>query len=177
MTAIAPSVFCDDRPVGQPAMHIARLAGISNFCKVDDGFYRGGYPDNQGLVYLKKIGIKVIIDLRGGKASVSKERREAEALGFKYINIPFGFLYKPPVDSEIRKFLKITTGPLNRPLFVHCQNGRDRTGAMVALYRITVNGWQIENAYSEAKDFGFHPIWRFLRDFILKEAVKFRDKK
>lgn len=163
ISACVPLGFCDNS-----------AAGIANFRKVDDGFYRGGYPDEQGLAYLKKIGVKTIIDLRGGKASVSKERREAEALGFKYINIPFGFLYKPPADSEIIKFLKITIDPLNMPLFVHCQNGNDRTGAMAALYRITVSGWQVENAYSEAKDFGFHPVWRFLRDFILKDAKRFK---
>lgn len=162
------SAFCDDAP-----------QGISNFRKVDEGFYRGAYPDEEGLAYLKKTGVKTIIDLRAGKASVSRERRAAEALGIKYINIPFGFMYKPPEDEEVKKFLIIVTDQLNRPLFVHCQSGNDRTGAMVALYRIAVSGWQVENAYSEAKDSGFHPICWLLRKFILEKAEGFKnyDKK
>lgn len=157
------SAFCDDKP-----------QGISNFFKVDDGFYRGGYPDKQGLAYFKKIGVKTIIDLRWGRASVSRERAAAEALGIKYVNIQFGFLYKPPEDEDIKKFLTVVTDQQNRPVFVHCQNGRDRTGAMTALYRIVVSGWQKENAYSEAEDCGFHAIWWKLRRFILKDAERFK---
>lgn len=115
----AHSVFCDDSS-----------GNISNFRKVDDGLYRGASPGEKGLEYLKGIGVKTIIDLRGGKASVRKEARLAEKLGIRYINIPSG---------EIKNFLKIAADPQNRPVFVHCHNGIHRTGRMIKAYHENKN--------------------------------------
>jgi tyrosine-protein phosphatase SIW14 len=47
----------------------------------------------------------------------------------------------------------------NQPVFVHCAGGRHRTGAMTAVYRMTMQGWDIERAYSEMKDYDFYTRW------------------
>jgi len=152
----------------------ARIDGIDNFCKVEENFYRGAYPTKQGLQYLKQLGIKTIVDFRNPGRAVSQERRLAQGLGIKYINIPFGFFRMPPEDSQIRKFINIVEDPANRPIFVHCQHGKDRTGMMVATYRIVVQDWPKEKAYQEAKGYGFNPVYFHMKRFIFNRADKFK---
>jgi len=150
-------------------------SGIANFRKVSEEFYRGAHPDYDGIAYLKKLGIKTIIDLRSGKAAVSKERKLARYFGIKYVNIPFGPYYRPPADSDIKRFLAIVTDPKESPVFVHCQNGQDRAGMMTAVYRIAVQGWPKENAYAEAIDSGMHFYCWPLKNFILNRVQDFKN--
>ena len=65
-------------------------------------------------------------------------------------------------------FLEIVTDPEKRPVFVHCMHGADRTGTMVAVYRIVVEGWDKEKAIDEMRNgpFGFHEIWTGLPEFL-----------
>ena len=51
-------------------------------------------------------------------------------------------------------------------LFVHCGGGHDRTGMMVAVYRIVIQEWTKEQAIAEMKDFGFHRMWKPLENYI-----------
>jgi len=39
---------------------------------------------------------------------------------------------------------------------VHCAGGRHRTGSMIAIYRMSVDGWDFDHAYQEMKDFDFY---------------------
>lgn len=49
----------------------------------------------------------------------------------------------------------------NKRVLVHCYHGADRTGLIVAMYRIIEQGWSIEDAKQEmtAGGYGYHPIW------------------
>ena len=64
-------------------------------------------------------------------------------------------------EAEVLAFLRTVIKPENAPVFVHCRNGSDRTGTMVAAYRVVVQGWSKEAAIREMRDgpFGFHLIW------------------
>jgi hypothetical protein len=59
-------------------------------------------------------------------------------------------------DDRVLEALKILTDPAMRPIAVHCQHGADRTGALVALYRMVVQGWSKEDALAEMDGGGFH---------------------
>jgi hypothetical protein len=52
--------------------------------------------------------------------------------------------------------MKILSDPANRPIVIHCQHGSDRTGAMMALYRIVVQGWTKDDAIREMNAGGYH---------------------
>jgi tyrosine-protein phosphatase SIW14 len=55
--------------------------------------------------------------------------------------------------------MKVILTPEYQPVFVHCQAGKDRTGLVVAVYRILVDGWSVDDAISERKTFGATDFW------------------
>jgi len=124
-------------------------APIRRFARVDEGLYRGAYPVGC-LGFLKKRGIRTVVNLR----SAHDYRAEAEAAGLDYVHIPLS-ASKPPPAEAVRRFLAVVTDPANRPVYVHCRRGADRTGAMVAVYRIAVCGWSAERAVREMESLGF----------------------
>lgn len=134
------------------------LAGVPNLYRVTGGLYRGDQPTPQGMQNLKKLGLKTIINLR----SFHSDRDETIAAGLAYEHI----YMKPwhPEEEEVVRFLKIATDPKRTPVLVHCKHGADRTGTMIAVYRIAVQGWSKVEAIREMTQggFGYHPIWSLL---------------
>lgn len=139
------------------------FSDIPAFYKVDKGLFRGGQPNLEGWKKLKNLGIKTVIDLR--THDVTKEKRLVSKLGMYFISIPLN-RDKPPTDKQSIKFLKIVTNRKRQPIFVHCFSGRDRTGAMIAMYRIVIQGWTPDKAYREALNIGFWRGNKKLKQFI-----------
>jgi protein tyrosine phosphatase (PTP) superfamily phosphohydrolase (DUF442 family) len=139
--------------------------GLGNFAEVDRGrLYRSAQPTREGLQLARsRFGIRTVISFR----TFHSDRSEAEALGLQYYRIPFNAWHVTPEDAV--RFLKIVTDPGNYPILVHCQHGADRTGTMVAVYRIFIQGWRTEEAIDELPRFGFHTIWANLKSFLRDE--------
>lgn len=53
-------------------------------------------------------------------------------------------------DARVRRILEIIAAPENGRVFIHCRTGVDRTGMIVALYRMTHDGWSANDALAEA---------------------------
>lgn len=143
--------------------------GISNFHKTADGIYRGGAPSKTGLKTLKGMGVRTIIDLRISPSLVKQEKKAAESMGFKWLNLPMGS--QAPTAKQIATFLATLAKAPGEPVFVHCQYGADRTGCMIGIYRVQVQGWKFSNAWAEMRAYGFKP---YLSE--LKNAVRTRAK-
>ena len=60
--------------------------------------------------------------------------------------------------------------PLNQPVYVHCALGQDRTGVVVAAYRMDVDGWSFEDAEKEMQSFGFNDTWIHLKKSLKNYA-------
>ncbi len=147
------------------------MPGVPNLHKVSDQLYRSAQPTAAGLRNLKNLGIKTIVNLR----SFHSDRDEIGDTGLAYEHIYVKAWH--PEEEDIVRFLQIVTDPQRTPVLVHCQHGADRTGTMVALYRIVVQGWTREEALREMLDggFGFHGIWENLIKWINRvniEAIK-----
>ena len=124
-----------------------------NFGKVNEHYYRGAQPRADQYDELAEAGVKTIVDLRDDARSYA--RPAAERVGLRYINLPLNDKRYPPKDAAAR-FLAIVNDPANWPVYVHCAGGRHRTGAMTAVYRMTQEGWDINRAYSEMKEYDFY---------------------
>jgi hypothetical protein len=119
---------------------------------VDNFLYRGPVPGLTGLEKLRNLkNINIIIDLKihSGKYR-EKLREKAESLGVEYYNIPINS-FKGPQKEQEEKFFKIVDDAKKRGknAYVHCLHGADRTGTMIALYRMKRQGWTFLKAFNE----------------------------
>ncbi len=126
--------------------------GILNFGKVNDHLYRGAEPHASGVKNLKRLGVLTIIDLRMPGEISPEEETEARADGITYTNIPFTGLGRP-TDEQVNHVLAVIESSPG-PVFVHCEHGCDRTGAVIACYRIRHDQWTREAALKEAELYG-----------------------
>jgi len=166
---------CDKQVVGGNLSDLATprndIPGLPNFAKVSDQLYRGAQPTAEGFAALKAMGIKTVVNLR----ALHSDRKLLEGQGLQYVHISF----KPwnPEEEDFVKFLHVVINPDYQPVFVHCQHGADRTGIMVALYRVAELGWEPGRALEELPNFGFHEIWDDLREHFLELDIrKLKDK-
>ena len=141
--------------------------GVSNFHKVDDRVYRGGQPTSEGLVNLSRMGIKTVIDLRLVDGSSQVEKKVAEGLGMHYVSVPMNGI-AAPTDDDIAKVLSLLQSESAAPVFVHCRRGKDRTGTVVACYRIQHDRWQNAQALKEAKSNGMSRLEVAMQRYILR---------
>jgi len=100
--------------------------------------YRGIQPgDDEDYEYLRRMGIKTHLNLR--KYLWWQERglhKRAEAAGFLYRHTGMPTLWNEPKDPEVEEALGDLDDPSLQPIYVHCRLGKDRTGMLVALYRV-----------------------------------------
>jgi uncharacterized protein (TIGR01244 family) len=139
--------------------------GIVNFGKVNEHLYRGAQPDAQGIRNLARLGVKTIIDLRMTNDLWQAESAAALTSGITYTNIPMrGF--GRPTEAQVATLLAlIETTP--GPIFIHCHHGCDRTGTIIACYRIRHDKWSNEAALQEAGRYGMSRFERGMRNFVL----------
>jgi protein tyrosine phosphatase (PTP) superfamily phosphohydrolase (DUF442 family) len=153
------------------AKRVTGITGIDYVAKINDGLYRGAYPRGS-LGQLKKLGVRAIVNFRYMK--IHDYREEAEAEGFAYHWIPL-HPGEPPTAQQIKKFLDIVSDPANRPVYIHCTLGIDRTGVMAGIYRIEHDGWDNGEAVLEMEYFGHNELWIDLEEFLKRYPAGLKD--
>ena len=142
------------------------VPGVRNFAKISDVLYRGDQPTRQGFRNLKKLGIKTVVNLR----TFHSDRDDLEGTGLQYVHIYSQAWHVE--DEDVARFLKVVRDPKNQPVFVHCQQGADRTGLLVAAYRIADQGWTPKEAAKELEVFGYNTIWTGIYSTLQKMDAK-----
>jgi tyrosine-protein phosphatase SIW14 len=138
---------------------------LPNLHKVSDQLYRGAQPAEAGLKKLSELGIKTIINLRGEDDRARFEEKEAKSEGLRYFNIAMPGL-SAPSDDQVAQVMAIVNNPDNQPVFIHCKRGSDRTGTIVAVYRISHDGWTADRAIAEARSHGMSWAEFGMRSYI-----------
>jgi uncharacterized protein (TIGR01244 family) len=153
----------------------AKYKELPNFHRVNSNLYRGAQPSEDGFKQLAALGIKTVVNLRDDDERARAEETEARAAGLRYFNIPLDGFGRPS-DEKVERVLAVINAPENQPVFVHCKRGADRTGTVIACYRISHDGWTSEQAKAEAKRYGLS-IWEvgmkdYIRDYYERRAGK-----
>ncbi len=142
--------------------------GVGNFQKVDDHVYRGAQPTSrEGFSNLNKLGIKVVVDLREPGDRSALENRIVTAAGMKYISVPM-YGMATPKNESVQKVLALLEDSSAGPVFVHCRRGADRTGGVIACYRIEHDGWKNAKALVEARSMGMSWFQKAIQSYVLK---------
>jgi tyrosine-protein phosphatase SIW14 len=154
-----------DRTDVTPATHTAvqhvmgrhlNARGIPNFGEVTPTLYRGGQPSREGFETLDQMGIAVIVDT--GRSM--RDEALVKNLSMTYCSLPW---YCPfPKDKVFERFIEIIRENPGKKIFVHCRLGDDRTGMMIAAYRMAVEHWTATEAMEEMHEFGYGGIHHLL---------------
>jgi protein tyrosine/serine phosphatase len=137
-------------------------AGLPNLHRIAPNLYRCAQPSADGFAAAEKLGIKTVINLR----AFHNDKSIVVSTNLRLERIPFK-TWRAQTEDMVR-FLKIVANTNNGPFLVHCQHGADRTGTMVAVYRMAVQGWSKDAAINEMTKggFGYHSVWKNLPKYI-----------
>lgn len=129
------------------------ITDIPNFCEVCPGIFRGGQPVTEDdWDFLESIGIVCILKLNSESEGSDQPARER---GMDVIDLPLSLKdqFLGPTDEEINDALATIT---TEGTFIHCEHGQDRTGLIIAIYRVRAQGWTKAAARTEMLAHGFH---------------------
>ena len=156
---------------GVPMTNVPVEIPITNFHQVTDWLYRGAQPRGNAFDKLQEMQIKTVVTLRWRKGPIARERAVVEKLGIKFYSLRLNY-WTLPRKVDVERFLDIVDDPTNHPVFVHCYHGADRTGVLIAMFRILRCHWTLEEAYVEMVKCGFHRFTTFHFKFGLFRLAK-----
>lgn len=133
-----------------------------NFAKVDDRVWRGGAPDAEGWAWLAQGGVRTVLNLEW-EASDSPPPLVQPTRVEDVEPLPW---FAPSLaDDHVKRALVVLR--MDEPIiYVHCRSGQNRTGVVVAAYRLLVLGQDIESVIADFKSFRGWWAWadeRYIR--------------
>ena len=140
---------CASRPPAHVPTPLEHVQGIENFGIVSADVWRGARPTAQGYQALRDMGVRTVIDLElPGQEPICPPELNPHSL-------PVSGWHADRVDTAALLAL-IKESP--KPIFIHCRQGRDRTGIAVAAYRVSC-GMPITDVIAELHQFGVNFWW------------------
>jgi len=141
------------------------VPGAPDFHQVDANVYRGRQPSAEGFKNLAKLGIRTVIDLRGGPFHLPREKKQVEDAGMRYVEERFSGVF-PPRNEQVARLIAVMQDPTEGPVFVHCRRGADRVGVLIACYRMVQYHWTNQQALAEARAMKLSFLEPFMQRYI-----------
>ncbi|RUP49748.1 tyrosine phosphatase family-domain-containing protein, partial [Jimgerdemannia flammicorona] len=119
------------------------------FGTVEDRLYRGAYPKSRNLRFLKRLKLKTLLSLVPDSPNTDADIRDFCAQqGIRLIHLKVGKMKEnniPLSYGQTVQALQIIIDAVNLPVYVHCLDGADVTGLVVACLR-RVQMWNVMSA-------------------------------
>jgi protein tyrosine/serine phosphatase len=132
-----------------------RLEGVPNLHRIAPDLYRSGQPTLEGFENLKTLGIRTVVNLRGG----DDDARASIEVGFRPEHVALSALRIRP-SANVR-ILRVLAEPGRGPTLFHCRRGAERAGMICALYRMVFQGWDRDKAIEEMRKGGYGFRWYY----------------
>ena len=167
LASIAASLWLMSACAG-PSAHpdactLELTSDVANACVVSNGvLWRGGKPASQGALALMNKGVGTVVNLEmlHSDKDAFRQAKGAPPRSVDYFEVPEwepNVVIAPGrVDDSVAEFIAIVRSQ-PRPVYVHCRSGQNRTGVMVAAYRILEEGVPVESAIEEMGR--FNGVW------------------
>lgn len=155
----------------RPDTWASPIKADANLHHVDDNLYRNEQLIDDDKASIEALDIKTIINLRYFDRNDNFEVF-ANNHNISLINIPILTMKAKP--SDIAKVPYAVRGAQPKgTVLVHCYHGADRTGVVMAMYRIIYQNWAIVDAKEEMQrgGYGYHSVWKNLENLISEEGV------
>ena len=161
-TALRPPAASEEA-VGMDEPGEVTFAEAAQFpIEVSDGIWRSARPNVGALTRLYDMGVRTVLNLEGGDPYTKEkeamrqieEYRAAQHKPDWHITsqaVPMSGIGRPSFE-QVDKALAILSDPAKRPILVHCKHGEDRTGVVVAAYRVEIEKrLSLDEAIAEAE--------------------------
>lgn len=123
--------------------------------------WRGARPDKDGAAWLVQHGVRTIVNLElilddrraFGHAHIEEANHSYEVGYFRIHDWEPLPMWTPSIaDDHVAHFLAIVSQQ-PKPVYIHCRSGENRTGVMVAAYRVLIEGVSDEGAIEEMRPY------------------------
>jgi protein tyrosine phosphatase (PTP) superfamily phosphohydrolase (DUF442 family) len=143
-------VACSTEPAIRPTQWAQKVQGINihAFYKVDSHLYRSGLPSQKGMQQIERLGVRSILNLH--HFGNDNAEIQGTSLQVKQIRVNVTKMNYAEIVQSLRYIMQS-----DKPVLVHCLTGADRTGVVVAAYRM-LQGWSKQAAMNEMLNGGFH---------------------
>jgi protein tyrosine phosphatase (PTP) superfamily phosphohydrolase (DUF442 family) len=143
------------------AQPVADAGEADGVYRVTPGIYRGPRPLGDDYQTLQRLGVRTLLSLQ----TLHVDRERAEEHGLHYERIPIAVW--APTDQDLIDALRVLRSPDNHPVYVYCNLGIDRTGFVIAAYRVVEQGWTRQQAIDELVEGGYgFWLWQNLVDHL-----------
>ncbi len=154
-----------------------------NYRIIDGHIHAGGHPLNPAnnfdnsdeealriLNYLKSKGVKTVVDLENTGWIQKRYQRLLEEAGLKRIHIPM-HAFKVPNQEE----WEMIKAAMEKPVYIHCKWGADRTGAIIGRYLVEEKGYAPGEAFNAVITRGSHagPLGGLKNSWFYRNLIKF----
>lgn len=155
----------------RPSHWAQSVKADANLYRVDDKLYRSEQPITDDRNTIEAHDIRTIINLRffnrGDDKTVFTPNSQ-----IKLINQPLLTWSVSPKDLA-QVLHHIEQNQKDGAVLVHCYHGADRTGIVIAFYRMIYQNWSPDDAKAEMLrgGFGYHSVWKNLENMFTEEKI------
>ncbi len=167
-----PGLGAHARPGHWAQPVVPDLPGVGNLWQVAPGLYRSGQPTREGFLALRDLGVTSVVNLRQTVSDLPL----AAGSGVAVVRVPIKSRHVAENHGMrlIRALRAVRHGLRDGKVLVHCHHGSDRTGVIMALWRILYQGWTRQQALDELiwGDFGYHPVWANIPRYLTRADLR-----